>query len=251
LINFIKNSYLQFIKANISNLIKEKKKENLSNFFSNLKITFPGYPSKNFATVYNMISDIGKNIFNEKLNIFRTTLCLGCFKFIDINNKVFLFKLPCGCSFCSEECLKRFINAVPLKKMNSFICACGENYDYIQLKFLLYFAISHNLINLKNEILKYMFEIMKNKCCICNLEIPLLQEKKNNLNIMEITDKETEKIFGISKFNHLICDKCEKTQKINNNNNNYFYCNLCSNVHFLINKKNIKDCRIRSNCSIF
>ena len=261
LIIFVQNSYIQFIKMNISNLIKDRPKENLSKFLKNLVIIFPNKLTKKFYEAYSLLSDNKKNFLKEKLKNFRTSLCLGCFKVINKENNfvnysekgggeknVFLFKFPCECVFCSSNCLKRFINAVPITKIKSFICGCGVEYEYIQLKFLLYFAISHNLIKFKNEILRYMYEIIKNKCCKCNIEIPLVQGKKNNVNIMEITDVEAEKIFGIHIFNHLICEKCVKSKEISKNK---FYCNLCSSEHSIITKKKIKNCEIRNTCSIF
>ena len=215
--------------------------------------------AKSFSEVFKLLSENNKNHFKEKLNNFKSSLCLGCFKIVNQRNafisynergnekNIFLFKFPCGCIFCSENCLNRFINAVPITRIKSFICGCGVEYEYIQLKFLLYFAISHNLIKFKNEILRYMYDIIKNKCCICNIEIPLVQEKKNNVNIMEITDKEAEKIFGIEKFNHLICEKCVKNKEISKKK---FYCSLCSSEHTIISKLKINNCQIRNTCSI-
>ena len=261
LIPFVQNSYIQFIKNNISNIIKNRPKESLTTFLPNLIIVFPNKISKSFSESYYMLSDIDKNIFNEKLNNFKTSLCLGCFKFVNKENNflyfndkavegknVFLFRFPCGCIFCSADCLNRFINAVPIKKINSFICACGVEYDYTKLKFLLYFALSHNLIYFKNEILRYMYEIIKDKCCKCNKIIVLNQDKKNNVNIMEVKDKEAEQIFGINKFNHLICDKCAKSKEMSKNN---FCCYLCKSEHLILNKKNLQNCQIRNTCSIF
>ena len=260
LIPLVRNSYIQFIKNNISNLIKFRPKENLSTFLKNLKLPFPNKMIKSFPEVYKLLSDNNKIHFKEKLNNFKSSLCLGCFKIVNQKNafisysergnekNVFLFKFPCGCIFCSENCLNRFINAVPITRINSFICGCGVEYDYIQLKFLLYFAMSHNLIKFKNEILRYMYDIIKNKCCRCNIEIPLVQEKKNNVNIMEVTDKEAEKIFGIQKFNHLICEKCVKNKEIAKKQ---FFCSLCSSEHSIISKLKINNCQIRNTCSIF
>ena len=261
LIPFVQNSYIQFIKNNISNIIKNRRKETLTTFLASLIIVFPNKSSKSFSESYYLLSDIDKNIFNEKLNNFKSSLCLGCFKFVKKENNfsyfneksvegknVFLFRFPCGCIFCSADCLNRFINAVPIKKINSFICACGVEYDYTKLKFLLYFALSHNLIDFKNEILRYMYENIKDKCCKCNKVIALDQGKKNNVNIMEVKDKEAEQIFGINKFNHLICDKCAKSKEMSKNT---FCCYLCKSEHMIINKQNLKNCQIRNTCSIF
>ena len=261
LITFVQNSYIQFIKKNITNIINNRPKDNLTIFFANLTIFFPNRTSKSFSESYFLLSDNDKNIFNEKLNNFKSSLCLGCFNFINKENNftylnesvpegknIFLFRFPCGCIFCSPDCLNRFINHVPIKKINSFICGCGVEYDYIKLKFLLYFALSHNLINFKNEILRYMYEIIKDKCCKCKKIIVLNQDKKNNVNIMELKDQEAEKIFGINKFNHLICDECAKSKEIPKNK---FCCYLCLSEHIIINKQNINNCQIRNTCSIF
>ena len=261
LVVFVQNNYIQFIKNNITNLIKDRPKENLNDFLKNLKIVFPNKMAKPFNEAFYLLSDNNKNIFNDKLTNFKSSLCLGCFKIINKGNNimgynergspsknVFLFRFPCGCIFCSQDCLNRFINAVPITKINSFVCGCGTQYDYTQLKFLLYFALSHNLMKFKDEILRYMYETIKNKCCKCKSEIKLLNEKKNNVNIMEVNDKEAEKIFGIYKFNHLICDKCVKMKEISKN---LFFCSLCSSEHLIFSKKNIKNCQIRNTCSIF
>ena len=257
---FVQDSYIKFIKNNISNLIKDRPKETLSSFLNNLVIIFPNKLTKKFNEAYSLLTNNNKLFFNEKLKSFKSSLCLGCFnvinrenKFISYNEKgreraAFLFKFPCGCIFCSGDCLNRFINAVPITKIKSFICGCGVTYDYIQLKFLLFFAVSHNLIKFKKEILRYMYEIIKNKCCKCKIEIPLVTGKKNNVNIMEVSDLEAQTIFSIHTFNHLICEKCVKSKEISKNK---FYCNLCSSEHSIISKKKIQNCEIRNTCSIF
>ena len=134
-------------------------------------------------------------------------------------------------------------------KMTSYNCACGEEYNCIKLKYLLYFAISHNLNSFKTEILRIMFEYMKNKCCICNIEVPINQGQKNNFNIFEIGDQEIDQIFKINKFNHLVCNKCSKSKDISKNK--VFYCKMCSSEHSILNKKTIQNGQIRANCLIF
>ena len=257
LIKNIRNSYIQFIKTNISNIINEKPKENFTKFLSSINIIFPNKTEKKFSETFDMLNGINKNIYNSQLNLIKSSLCLGCFNYIRdeakmtfnekglaIKNK-FLFKFPCGCIFCSDNCLNKFLEHIPIKNMSIFVCACGEEYNCIKLKYLLYFAISHNLIAFKEEILRIMYEYMKNKCCICNTVVPLIQGKKNNFNIVEISDIEIDQIFKINKFNHLVCNKCAKNTK-----KNLFYCKMCSSEHSIINQKNING-QIRNNCVIF
>jgi hypothetical protein len=257
LIKNIRNSYIQFIKTNISNIINEKPKENFTKFLSSINIIFPNKTEKKFSDTFDMLNGINKNIYNSQLNLIKSSLCLGCFNYIRdeakmtfnekglaIKNK-FLFKFPCGCIFCSDNCLNKFLEHIPIKNMSIFVCACGEEYNCIKLKYLLYFAISHNLIAFKEEILRIMYEYMKNKCCICNTVVPLIQGKKNNFNIVEISDIEIDQIFKINKFNHLVCNKCAKNTK-----KNLFYCKMCSSEHSILKQKNING-QIRNNCVIF
>ena len=260
LIKTTRNNYISFIKNNIGNLIKEKPIVNTTMFLSSLIITFPNQMQKTFSETYYLLADMNKNIYNSKLNVIKTSLCLGCFKYIKDEvqfsqsdkgmtmKNTFLFKLPCGCIFCSINCLNLFLDHIPIKKMNSFTCGCGEQYNCVKLKYLLYFAISHNLIGFKNEILRIMYENMKNKCCMCNAEVPMVEGKKNNFNIFEIGDDEIDQIFKINKFNHLVCNKCVKNRDITKKN--VFFCKMCSSQHSILNKKSISG-QIRANCSIF
>ena len=261
LIDNIKNNYPKFIKENKENLIKEKPKKIFSEFLTNLIIYFPNQETKTFSETIFLLTDSSKNIFNSQLNIFKSLLCLGCFKYIKDESRLtenkrgiyikdtFLFKFPCGCIFCSEKCLNDFLVQIPIMKMSSFICACGEKYNCIKLKYLLYFAISHNLNTFKKEIMRIMFEYMKNKCCICNMEVPIIQGIKSNFNIFEISDQEIDQIFKINKFNHLVCNKCSKSKDIAKKN--VFYCKMCSSEHSILNKRIIQNGLIRTNCLIF
>ena len=261
LIDNIKNRYTKFISENKENLLKEKQKIIFSEFLKNLLIYFPNQETKTFTQTYYLLTNNGKNIFNSQLNILKSSICLWCFKYIKNeshlteNNRgifikdTFLFKFPCGCVFCSEKCLNDYLTQIPIMKMSTFICACGEEYNCIKLKYLLYFAISHNLNTFKKEIMRIMFEYMKNKCCICNMEVPIIQGIKSNFNIFEISDQEIDQIFKINKFNHLVCNKCSKSKDIAKKN--VFYCKMCSSEHSILNKRIIQNGLIRTNCLIF
>ena len=252
IVNYIQKNYIIFIKNNISNLIKGKNVENLSLFLANLKINYSNSYQKTFTESYNNLTEYDRKEFTERFSSIRTSICLGCFKYIGGNqinkNNNICFRFPCGCIFCSGDCLNRFINAVSFMKFNYFSCACGKEYDYVNLKYLLYFSMSLNLFKFKNEILRFLYEIIKNKCCKCKREIELKQDNNNSLNIIQVSDPEVAQIFNINHFNHLICDKCYKNnEKIKNE----FYCVLCNANHKVINNFTINKCAIRNTCSIF
>ena len=261
LMDNIRKRYIYFISENKKNLINEKPKKNFSEFLTNMIIYYPNQEKKTFSETYYLLTDLNKNLFNNQLNMLKSSLCLCCLNYIkdetnytqnkngvEIKN-TFLFKFPCGCIFCSEKCLNEFLGQIPIMKMTSYNCACGEEYNCIKLKYLLYFAISHNLNSFKTEILRIMFEYMKNKCCICNKEVPIIKGQKNNFNIFEIGDEEIDQIFKINKFNHLVCNKCSKSKDISKNK--VFYCKMCSSEHSILNKKTIQNGQIRTNCLIF
>lgn len=246
LIPFVQSSYILFVKNNIGNIIKNRPKETLTEYLANLVVTFANNEKKKFNDSFLLLSDNERNIFNEKINNFKSSICLGCFIYVNKEN-TFTFRLPCGCIFCSVKCLNLFINSVPIKHINAFTCACGVEYNFLQLKFLLYFAISHNLNNFKNDIMRLMYENIKNKCCKCNKTLELNSDKSNNVNIMEVKDREAEQIFGINKFNHLICDKCVINKEISSKR---FCCSLCLSEHIILSQQNLKNCQISNSCSI-
>ena len=249
---YIKNNYIHFIKDNIDCLNQQKDMENFNMFLSNLSIVFPNGTTKSFSECYYLISDQNKNYFNEQMNQFKTSICLGCFNIVTKDKNEFLdnlyFRLPCNCVFCNSNCLNRFLSTIPIKNMKSFNCICGVKYDYIQLKYFLYFSISFNLTKLKKEIMRYMNEIIKTKCCKCKKSIERLNKEKININAKELMDQEAERIFGIHKFNHLICDKCEKNIEMIKNK---FYCNLCISEHSIVKPIEYKIIQNNDTCSIF
>ena len=242
LIKNIENDYKEFIIKNISILTNEKSKENINKFQPNIYL----------------LSNMDKNIYISKLNNIKSTLCLECLNYYNYKPKYissekgikiknhFHFKFPCGCIFCSEKCLNKYLEKIPFEKMSSFICACGEKYDFIKLKYLLHFGIAHNLISFKNDILRIMYEYMKNRCCICDKNIAMNQTKKNCLNILEIEDKEIEQIFKIRKFHHLICNECVNRDF----SKKKFFCEICSSKHSILNIRKVNG-QLKNNCLIF
>ena len=248
LITYTQTNYIQFIKKNIGCLVNQKETENMNTFLANLNVVFNNGSSKTFSECFYLISDQSKNIFNEQLNSYKKSICLGCFNSIKDKNENFYFRLPCGCIFCNSSCLNVFLNAIPLNKMESFTCGCGAKYDYIQLKYFLHFAISFNLMNLKKEIMRYMYGVIKTKCCKCKKPIEKLTKDNIKMNAMELFDQEAERIFDIHKFNHFICEKCDKSKEMTKNK---FYCNLCVSEHSLVKKLDYNNIQTNNSCFIF
>jgi len=251
LIPYTQNNYIEFLKKNRKRLMQKQDTENINQFLDTLNIVFPNGATKSFSECFYLISDQSKNTFNEQLTNFKTSICLECFKSVKKDNEFLdnlYIRFPCGCVFCNANCLKMFLSYIPLENMKSFFCECGVKYDYIQLKYFLYFSISFNLTKLKKEIMRFMYEIIKTRCCKCRKSIERLSKDKINLNAKELIDQEAERIFGIHKFNHLICDKCEKN---NETIKNKFYCNLCISEHSIVKKLDYQAIQSNNICSIF
>ena len=128
--------------------------------------------------------------------------------------------------------------------MSSFTCAFGEEYDIIKLKYFASFLYSLNFNNPKNEIFKYIYYKIKNKCAKCNCDINI---ENNKINIITVYDNEINSIFDISNFIQLICDNCWENFEYNNS---IFVCEICNSIHLINEKKNHKNENLDDNCSI-
>ena len=252
MITYTENNYIEFIKTNITCLIQQKEVTNIDMFLANLNVIFPNNTTKSFSECFYLLSDGNKNYFNEQLNNFKKSICLGCFNHINKNNNEFqnsiIYRCPCGCVLCNSQCLIRFLNAIPTHNMKSFICGCGVKYDYLQLKYFLYFTISMNFTKLKKDIMRFMYEIIKTKCCKCRKKIEILQNKKIYIHVLELIDHEAERILNIHKFNHLICDNCLNSNEMQKTK---FYCNLCISEHSKVQELDFNNVQKINTCSIF
>ena len=237
-------SYSNFIKFNIGNLIKLEKILSFPQFIEKYPVVnYKNKFKKNFKEGYEYLTE--KFIINEYILTLKNSLCLGCFKFFSVLDNSFIYKLPCKCMFCSMKCIKKFMDVISFNKMNFFTCACGEEYDFIKLKYFASFLNSLNFNNQKNEVIKYIHNIMKNKCAKCNSNINI---ENKHINYIEVFDNEISNIFDINKFYHLICDNCWEGI---GNNNSKFVCEICNSIHMIIEKKYHKNENINDYCFMF
>ncbi len=245
LYEFLENEYCNYIKINIANLIKMNDIIPYNQFFNRLnKIIYPNKIEKNYNEAINLLS---KNFNGDNyIKKIKPNLCLGCFRYISFNENTFLFKLPCKCLFCSKDCLLKFLKAVPFHQMNSFICACGEDYDVLKLKTLAYFMNSINLNQIKKDFLRFILNKIKNKCAKCNCIVN--DQNNEECNIIAVNDSEAEKNFGIIQFIHLVCNNCWNNI---GNENTKIICETCDSVHLIYKKYTIKKETIKDNCFIF
>ena len=250
LISYAENNYIEFLNENINNSNMNNNLKKFDEFLSNLNVIFPNASSKTFSESYYLLTNPNKNIFNEHLNKFKTSICLNCKKSIDKSSEFLdntYLRFPCGCIFCNYNCLNTYLNKVPLNKMQFFQCSCGVTYEYIQLKYLLFFSISFDFKKLRKEVMRYMYEIVKTRCCKCKKDKEKLSKDQINVSVMELIDQEGGRIFDIHKFHHLICEKCKKSFDFNKNK---FYCNLCVSEHSIVKKPDSQNIQMNNSCTI-
>ena len=245
LYDFLEREYCNYIKINIANLISMKDIIPYNQFFNRLnKIIYPNNIEKNYNEAINLLSK--KFDGDNYIKKIKPNLCLGCFKYISFNENTFLFKLPCKCLFCTQHCFLKFLKAVPFHQMNSFICACGEDYDILKLKTLTNFLNYINLNRIKKDFLRFIYNKIKNKCPKCNCIVNA--QNNEECNIIAVNDSEAEKNFNIIQFIHLVCDNCWNNI---GNENTKFICETCDSVHLIHKKYTIKKEKIKDNCFIF
>ena len=242
---WLKSSYSLFIQNNISNSIVSKSMEIFEQFLSKSIINYENGTKYSFNEAINKIPKENRFSIKEYLSELQSTLCLGCFHYLNITDNTFYFQIPCGCILCCVDCLKKFIMVAPFNTIGAYTCVCGKKYDLMELKYMINFLATHHFKKQQKQMFSFIFEKIKKYCGGCNQEIIL--NKDSHLNIIEVNDVEIERILNISKFNHLICDKCWKDIK----KENKFICNMCNSVHFITNKISKKEGKMNGNCLIF
>ena len=212
--------------------------ETYENFLNVFKVRY----SNGMVKTYNeAMENIGSEIKPELLQKFsdlRHSLCLGCFDYQEIKDSSFLFKFPCGCIFCSEKCLNKFLTAIPFSKMQNFFCPCSQNFGLKELKFMFIFAASHHFVGLQKEIGRIFGEKCRGRCCLCG-------EICGDFGAVECRDGFGE-IMGVKTFTHLICNYC--SPKIETGNK--FYCEMCNSGHIALSKNNVEQTD-NNICNIF
>ena len=222
--------YIDLLKKN-KNKINEYK---ISNLNSTDLIEFYIQNQKTFLNDILQIlnKDLNDdNIKNKILDEIISQVCSFCYNSKFPKSK----KLPCNCSFCNENCLKKYLSqrkSVFKNKKNSnnnifeYFCFCGNKYNYQQLEELIKICDKIQLEDFKNEINKY---INYNCCCCGNNKNDILNHAKI---IFEVG-------FNDNSFKHYLCSDCLNKKKIQIKSTiNCLYCN-CFHVIESISKMKI------------
>ena len=237
--------YPSYINKSTADLRSGKEQMNYISFFGEILVSVGNGKKVKFIDLYNSLQPKNKFDIYKLREAFKSSLCIKCLKFLRVSESLFFFQLPCGCVFCCVDCVMKYFKSIDYSRIKKYRCVCGDVYDFFQLKYLFYFLWSHHLNGPKSEILRFLCEIFKSKCARCQ---KIISESVENLNVLELKDKEIDKIFQIEKFNHLLCDICYKeTEKENFRLN----CSICNSIHAIIRKVQIKNANNRKNCNIF
>lgn len=249
---WFKKKYVCFINFNQNNLLNQKATYPLKQYFNELTINYDNEEKVTFEKAFGSLNPSTQfNIQNTIADI-KSSLCLCCHQLIKESDDSIVFEMPCGCSLCKTDCLRNFFKLIPFENRINYSCICGTEYDITQLKYLVNFFKSHGLKKYKNNVIRFVYAKMKNKCANCKKDFNLQQS--NCVNVLEVKDEEIEKIFNISRFHHLICDHCllVLTETYNKSKENVFKCCLCNSNHYILKRFSTKAEIINeASCTIF
>ena len=208
----------------------------LKNIFSKKKINIS---IQNDVPLFDAINESGykfDDLFSETKKIF----CLYCGPKYEVIK--YFFKLPCGCRFCSQECMSGFIeylNKFNQKKITKEryerlpvnYCNCGYKYD------LKYFVTVFNdlqklgLIDYQKVFMDSLKIFIQWRCIDCRS----IFTNSDIFYIIEFNDKNLDKIISKEINNcHLICHNCLKEVHKNN-----YICKFCNSEHHVTSHKRI------------
>ena len=166
------------------------------------------------------------------LNEFKAQYCLQCQK--KLQNCI---RIPCGCSFCSIECVANHyttVNVLDLKKVTKdFECICTTNYEAYQILSLVFLFERLKLQQLKDKAKKLYKKITQDCCSKCQSKLPKL---RNSYVFVKCSNEIMDPLFNIPGkqifFLHPLCLSC-----FNDGNNKKFFCIFCRGEHNILSKE--------------
>jgi hypothetical protein len=207
-IEYLKN-YCKYENANTIT------KDDFEQYF--IKKIISDFNNKPF-TLYQAINELNyppNNNFNfenkkeEIISIIKQQICLYCY--CDLPNTE--FRLPCGCSFCSQNHLNSFIKEKVQNRISiNFKCFCSYEYKPNKLLELFTFLKNKNVFEY-NYLIQRLNELFGEICFKCGCQ-------KGDMSPVDIEG------FIPLKFDHFICEEC-----IQNESSNYTECYICKIQH--------------------
>ena len=229
-INQLYPNYLSFISYWLDNLskydsqfIKQRFDEFKQDFLLNIN-------NKNISLkdilkeMINKSGEEGNNetlIFKKIMNEVKKKFCVVCGN--EYKNKDIRYIIPCGCSFCSIDDMKKYFHIKNKLKSNNYVCVCSYEYNNVELYELGLFFKKFRLFSLQNDIIEIFNNLLKAKCCCCF---------KSDDAIYRIKYKDTDiDVLGDNyKLKHYFCKDC--FYKLMNMET--FECFLCDRIHVFL-----------------
>ena len=178
------------------------------------------------------LSPANRIILVNLSNEFKAQCCLQCQK--KLQNCI---RIPCGCSFCSIECVANHyttVNVLDLKKVTKdFECICTTNYEAYQILSLVFLFERLKLQQLKDKAKKLYKKITQDCCSKCQSKLPKL---RNSYVFVKCSNEIMDPLFNIPGkqifFLHPLCLSC-----FNDGNNKKFFCIFCRGEHNILSKE--------------
>ena len=204
-----------------------------------------------FKTYFNEFLEIKIDIFNKNISIksalekidnsykinlemhplfqdMKKKFCIFCLGNLDKTR----YKIPCKCSFCSIEHIKKYFHLKNnFRYKSNYICICSHEYTNEDIYNIGIFFYLNKLYSLKEDTIDYLNQnYLEKKCCFCSNSLG-----SNNRMRIKIKDFEDEMVLGdTNKLRHFICNYCVDQYR---NNVETFSCFICNKIHIVVNKQ--------------
>ena len=223
-------NYLSFITYWLDNVSKYGA-ESIKQRFDDFKQEFlANIDNKNFSLsdiIKEMINKSGEKgiseplIFKEIMNEVKKKFCVCCCN--EFRNNDLRYIIPCGCSFCSIDDMKKYFHLKNKLKSNNYVCICSYEYNNVELYELGLFFKKLKLRSLQNDVIEILNNLLKEKCCRCS---------KSANPIFRIKYKETtDDVLGDNyTLKHFFCKECY----YNMEHMETFECILCDRIHIFL-----------------
>ena len=110
-------------------------------------------------------------LFKEIKNKF----CIYCLN--DLSGPA--YKIPCGCSFCSIDHIKKYFHLKnKLKDNTDYVCICSYEYSNKDIYDLGIFFKKNKLFSLKLDAIDILNNFLSYQCCFCFVSIDSIEFQK-------------------------------------------------------------------------
>ena len=170
---------------------------------------------------------LAKNEKDESFSLFKeikSNFCLFCLNELS----ELIFQIPCGCSFCSIDHIKKYFHLKnKLKDNTNYVCICSHEYSINDIYALGIFFKKNKLFSLKFDAIDILNNFLSYQCSFCHISLDSIEFQKIKYKDLEENLKKNLIIDDYTKLKHYLCSDCFQ----NYYKNETFFCNICNVSH--------------------